>query len=139
MKLITKINGLSLAAAAYATITLPAMAAAVQLCPKDGDGFNNLCTTNADSLSDVIGKVIQVVLVVAIVLALFFLIWGGIKWVTSGGDKTKVETARNTIIAAIIGLVIALLSFFILRVVLSLFGFSDFNNLQLPTIFGKTG
>ncbi len=47
---------------------------------------------------------------------LIFLIIGGATWLTSGGDKTKVEAARNRIINALIGMtilfaVIAIVSF----------------------------
>ena len=53
--------------------------------------------------------------------------------VTSGGDKGKVDEARKTVIAAIVGLIIAFLAFFILSVVLSFFGLS-LTNLVLPKI-----
>jgi len=56
-------------------------------------------------------------LVTAVILALIFLIWGGIKWITSGGDKAKVESARNTIIGAIIGLIVVFTSFLIISIV----------------------
>jgi len=52
---------------------------------------------------------------------------------TSGGDKAKVESARGTIIAAIVGLVIAFLAFFILSLALSFFGLS-LTNLTLPRL-----
>ncbi|GIW62170.1 MAG: hypothetical protein KatS3mg089_1022 [Patescibacteria group bacterium] len=52
-------------------------------------------------------------LVGAVILALSFLIWGGIKWITSEGDKTKVTNARKTIIYSLVGMIIALLSFLI--------------------------
>ena len=54
---------------------------------------------------------------------------------TSGGDKAKVESARNHIIAALIGLVIAFLAFFILSLALSIFGLS-LNKISLPKISG---
>ncbi|MBI2028999.1 hypothetical protein HYT02_01140 [Candidatus Gottesmanbacteria bacterium] len=49
---------------------------------------------------------VQWLLLIGFILAFFYLILGGISWVTSGGDKTNIEAARNKIIAAIIGLVI---------------------------------
>ncbi len=59
--------------------------------------------------------------ILMIIVALFFLIWGGIKYVTSGGEKTKVQNARNTLIYAIIGLVIIFLSYFVINVITSIF------------------
>lgn len=49
---------------------------------------------------------VQWLLLIGFILAFFYLILGGISWVTSGGDKANIEAARNKIIAAIIGLVI---------------------------------
>ena len=54
--------------------------------------------------------VIIVLGAVAVIAALIFLLIGAIKWILSGGDKEKLENARRTVIYAIIGLVIVLLS-----------------------------
>lgn len=60
---------------------------------------------------------LTLLLVSATILALFFLIWGGVGWITSGGDKSKLQAARNKMVYAIIGLVIAFLSFFIVTII----------------------
>ncbi|MDO8269965.1 MAG: hypothetical protein Q7T54_04835 [Candidatus Levybacteria bacterium] len=99
-------------------------------CPKAGQ-FSVLCGFN--DLGAVLGFVITIAFIIAVLIALFFLIWGGIKWITSGGDKGGVEAARNQIIAAVIGLIIVFLAFFILNLVLGLFGLSLFS-LKLPNI-----
>lgn len=65
-------------------------------------------------------------MVAAILIALFMLIWGGINWITSGGDKTKLQSARNTVIFAIIGLILTLLAFTIINVLGFFFGLSLF-------------
>lgn len=93
------------------------------------------CAGKDLNLGQVIGFIVTIFFVVSVLIALFFLIWGGLKWITSGGDKAGVETARNQIIAAIIGLIIVFLAFFILNLVLGLFGLSLFN-LTLPTLTG---
>jgi hypothetical protein len=49
---------------------------------------------------------IQLLFVVAGLVAFVYLLLGGIKWITSGGDKAAVEGARNQIIQALIGLVV---------------------------------
>lgn len=51
----------------------------------------------------------------AIVLALFFIIWGGIQWTSSDGNPEKIESAKKRIIFSIIGLVLALLAFLIIN------------------------
>lgn len=120
---------LSAAASVFATGN------SVDPCPKgtSGTDFSKLCTLNANSIGTVITTTITVLLIGATIIALFFLIWNGIRWVTSGGDKGKVDEARKGIIAAIIGLVLAFLAYFILSLVLGLFGLSP-SNLKLPTL-----
>lgn len=70
----------------------------------------------------VIGLGIFIFLMIAAVLSLAYLIWGGMNWTMSGGDKTKLESARKTIIYAIVGLALCFLSFFIIGLFGSLFG-----------------
>ncbi len=65
---------------------------------------------------------LTIFLIAAAVLCLFFLLFGGIKWIMSDGDKSKIDSARKTIIFAIVGLLLAFLSFFIINVVGGLFG-----------------
>ena len=82
----------------------------------------------------VISFVIGFIIVIAFILALFFIVLGGIQWITSGGDKGKVDAARNHIIAAVIGLIIVALSFVIINVVLSALGLGSLNNLHLQPL-----
>lgn len=105
---------------------------AVSICPENSQ-FNKLCETSAEKLPNYIGSVLSIILAVAVLIAVFFLIWGGIKWILSGGDKSAVESARNHIVAAIIGLIIALLAFFIVQIVGRLFGI-DLLHFDLPSI-----
>lgn len=51
------------------------------------------------------------------IVALFFVIFAGFKYVQSGGDQKQVESARKTLTFAIIGLVLILMSFFIMNVI----------------------
>lgn len=97
---------------------------------------DNLCNLTSTGTGNVIRNVIIAVLVVATLISLFFLIRGGVNWILSGGDKAKVTAARETLVAAIVGLIITFLAYFILNLVLSLFGLS-FSNLVIPNITGK--
>lgn len=65
---------------------------------------------------------ITLLIIGAIVVALFMLIYSGIQWIQSGGDKEKLTAARHRIIYTIIGLVVIFLSFMIINVVGSFFG-----------------
>ncbi|OGH21411.1 MAG: hypothetical protein A2958_01290 [Candidatus Levybacteria bacterium RIFCSPLOWO2_01_FULL_38_13] len=58
------------------------------------------------------------------IVALFFIIWSGIKYIRSGGTEDKVKEARETLTYAIIGLVVILLSFAIINFISALTGVS---------------
>lgn len=74
----------------------------------------NAVKTNFSSAA---GILITLLIIIAIVLSLLFIIWGGIDWITSGGDKQKLQSARHKIVFALVGLVIVFVSFFIINAV----------------------
>jgi hypothetical protein len=57
-------------------------------------------------LGQLISALVGTLLIISALLAFFYLILGGIQWITSGGDKTSMEAARNKITHAIVGLII---------------------------------
>ncbi len=58
------------------------------------------------NLGELISAAVGALLIIAALLAFFYLILGGIQWITSGGDKTGMEAARNKITHAVVGLII---------------------------------
>jgi Na+-driven multidrug efflux pump len=64
----------------------------------------------------------QFIFIFASVIAIIMVLYAGIQWVISGGDKTKIESARNRLVYALVGLVIVVLAFFIVRTVIMLLG-----------------
>ncbi len=64
-------------------------------------------------------QVTNTVLYIVGIIAVIMLIIGGIKYVVSGGDSKKVTDAKNTVLYAIIGLIIAFLAFAIVNFVIS--------------------
>lgn len=64
-------------------------------------------------------QVTNTILYIVGIIAVIMLIIGGIKYVVSGGDSKKVTDAKNTVLYAIIGLVIAFLAFAIVNFVIS--------------------
>lgn len=54
-------------------------------------------------------------------LSVIMLIWGGIRYTTSAGDSNKVTAAKNTVLYAIVGLVIAILAYAIVNMVIDKF------------------
>ena len=51
-------------------------------------------------------------------LSVIMLIWGGIRYTTSAGDSNKVTAAKNTVLYAIVGLVVAILAYAIVNMVI---------------------
>lgn len=108
---------------------------AQSICPQGQ--FANLCKLKIDNASSIVSSITTILLVIAIVLALFFLIWGAIRWITSGGDKGKLDGARTAIVAAVVGLILAFLAFFILNVLTFLFTGKGLSSFTIPTIVPK--
>lgn len=54
-------------------------------------------------------------------ISVIMLIIGGIRYTISGGDQTQVTSAKNTILYAVVGIIVALLAFAIVNFVLTSF------------------
>lgn len=70
------------------------------------------CTTPAGSptTNSLIATIVNILSVIVGVLAIIMIIIGGFQYVTSGGDSGKVTSAKNTLIYAIVGIVIVAFS-----------------------------
>ena len=130
--LIAFLSYLMLAPSAFAQTATPTPAPAGALidCNEISEPFNKLCGLDPAVL---IARAISFIFVIAVVVAIFFLLLGALKWIYSGGDKAAVEGARSTITASVIGLVILFLAFLIFTVFLKFFGI-DIVNINFPTI-----
>src|SRR3990167_10980371 len=96
--------------ASVLTYALPAAAiAAENVIPNQINPINNV--------PNIIRGIIQFILIVAFVGAFVMLLIGGIRWILAGGDEKAVAGARGTITAALIGLVIVLVAYAIIRLV----------------------
>lgn len=69
-----------------------------------------------------IPRAINLMLFIVGILAIIMLIYGGIRYVLSGGDAGKVKDAKNTILYAIVGLVIAILGYAVVNWVIQVVG-----------------
>jgi hypothetical protein len=72
---------------------------------------------NDSSISQFILKIINIALAVTGLIAVLFLIIGGFRYITSAGNEETAEQAKKIIINAIIGVVVIILSFVIVRVI----------------------
>lgn len=85
-------------------------------------------------VNQLITNAITIVFIIAAILVLIMLIWGGIEWVVSGGDKEKVANARKRIVASLVGMAVIALAFVIVTVVGQVLGFNVLNDLVIPTL-----
>ena len=79
---------------------------------------NGTSTTN---LQTYVQTIINVLLSLIGVVAVIMLIYGGFRYVLSGGNEKSTKDARDTILFAIIGIVVAVLAFAIVNFVLGAF------------------
>lgn len=102
-----------------------------------GNQFSGLASMTP---AGVISALITLALVIAALVAFGFLIFGGILWITSGGDKQKTESARNTITAALVGLLIVFGSWAIIKLAEAFLGvtFTEGMNIISVTDVGGT-
>jgi hypothetical protein len=80
-----------------------------QIAKSDAIGkINNIVHTIVNLLSAIVG-----------IVAVIMIIVGGFRYITSGGNDTSVTSAKNTILYAVIGLVVVALAQIIVRFTLS--------------------
>ncbi len=84
-----------------------------QICgaQDDGEGFNRLMT-----------NIINTILFVLGIIAVIMIIIGGIRYTTSNGDASGIKSAKDTIMYAVIGLVVAIMAYAIVNFVLARLG-----------------
>ena len=74
--------------------------------------------TEQDRINDLIANIINIFSIIVGIVAVIMIVFGGFKFITSGGDSAKVTAARNTVLYAVIGLIIVALAQIIARFVL---------------------
>lgn len=82
--------------------------------------------TGAGGISIFLSKLIVLIYSLATVVLIFMLIWGAFEWLTSGGEKEKIDSARIKIINAFIGILLFAVAFAIIQVLGTFTGFKFF-------------
>ena len=72
-----------------------------------------------DLANDVFKNVVNILLFIIGAVSVIMLIYGGIRYTTSGGNANSVTAAKNTIMYSIIGLVVAILAFAVVQFVVN--------------------
>lgn len=80
------------------------------------------CTVNkqesSEKVNEIVALVINIFSWIVGVVAVIMIIYGGFQYITAAGNESKVSGAKNTILYALIGLVIVALSQIIVKFVL---------------------
>ena len=63
--------------------------------------------------------------VIGIIVVLLMLVWGAVQWITSGGEKEAVASARGRITNALIGLVVLAVSYALFHIASQFTGFTQ--------------
>jgi hypothetical protein len=70
---------------------------------------------NTTSLTTFITNLTNILFFVAGAIAVVMIILGGIRYITSNGDQAHVKAAKDTIMYSVVGLVVAILAYAIVR------------------------
>lgn len=103
----------------YLSLTIPGLNQPIQApggIPQGG--FTDGSTTG----NEIVGWALGLAFMAASIFALFMIVYGGVQWLISGGDKEKIAAARKRIIFAVIGLCVVLFSVFMINLVLYFLG-----------------
>jgi len=132
--MIQKIKRILLTFSAAITLAVPALVPAVAHAANPAEIQKNLCSgANLDLVNgnpdckkqaavsdfqDTLAKIINIISIIVGVVAVIMIIFGGFKYITSGGTAEKVTGAKNTILYGLIGLIIVALAQIIVKFVL---------------------
>ena len=86
-------------------------------------------------IGTLISGAIGAAFIIAGLLVFAYLVWGGIQWITAGGDKANLEAARGRISNALVGLAIVAAAFAVMLLVEFVFGFTILGGVELPIFY----
>lgn len=103
------------------------------LPPSLGGGNSPSANSGGKALGGLISNLVGALFIAGFLLTFMELLMGGISWITAGGDKQKLETARDKITNAIIGLIIVGATYALMTLIGRFFGM-DITSLAIPGI-----
>jgi type IV secretion system pilin len=98
-------------------LSLPLIVSAQQILPPNN--ISNYPGNTGSRFTDIVFYLIRIALGITGIIAVAFIIYGGFRYITSAGNDEAAEGAKKTIINAIIGLIVVILSYVIISVVVN--------------------
>lgn len=87
-----------------------------------GGGSTAVCgAAGNDNAASMAEKIVSTLLFILGILAVIMIIVGGIRYVTSAGDASRVKAAKDTVMYSVVGLVVAILAYAIVTFVVGRF------------------
>lgn len=84
----------------------------IEGCETDANG-----NSAAERVDEIVSQVINILSLAVGVVAVVMIIVGGLRYITSGGDSSNVTGAKNTILYAVVGLIVVAFAQVIVRFV----------------------
>jgi hypothetical protein len=86
-----------------------------------GNSGSTVCKSKNDKAPSLVTDLINTLLLVLGMVAVIMIVVGGIRYTTSGGDSSGIKTAKDTILYSVVGLILAILSYTIVKFVIGKF------------------
>lgn len=80
-------------------------------CNNAGNSDTAVCQSQGDEAQSIIGQIVNVLLFILGAVCVIVVIIGGIMFATSSGSADQVKRAKDTVMYAVIGLAIAIISY----------------------------
>lgn len=90
-------------------------------CAKEGSENANTGSSRTGDLKTVVQTITNVLLFLVGVIAVIMIVIGGLKYTASNGDSNQITSAKNTILYAVIGLIVAMLAYALVQFVIDAF------------------
>ncbi len=112
----------------FSFVTIPTAEAATTLA----DISSNYSTGN------MITTGVAIVVLVAIICAVLFIVWGGVMLILSGGKDEKVKPAINSIRYSVIGLIVIVIALFIAPKIVEFMGLENMKQYLGPDVIFRS-
>ncbi|MCL5411816.1 MAG: hypothetical protein M1150_03755 [Patescibacteria group bacterium] len=84
----------------------------------------NPITSSFTSLGSLISVLLQAIFTIAGLTVIIFFLFGGIKFLTSSGDQKAIQSAKDTLTNAFLGIIIIFVSYWVVQIIQTITGVS---------------